>query len=225
MKKYICILVLISICVSTVLLVSCRSKGSNNEMNEILTLESVLTKEYDISEIRSYFEDKNANEPTNFDGTSQNLHFNDVNQHFPVEVIRPGGYTVYAISQGGYYYVFWSEFHTTDDNLVNDNSFVYFTAYLPSLKELSVFESLKVGISTAEDVKAIDSSFELSFLMSSGIFSYSFLNDESILEIEYDVEKELEEYDDLIVKKITVISRSTAPSRYSSILTIDLPQR
>lgn len=223
MKKHVYIMIIVGIFLSVLFLTSCADKGDNSEMNEILTLDSVLTKEYDLSNLKNYFEGRNANEIAAFGGESQNLHFNDVNNCFPVEVIRPEGYSVYAVSQGGYYYVFWSKFNTNYDNLINDNAFVYFTAYLPSSKDLSAFESLKVGVSTAEDVKAIDSSFELSFLMSSGIFSYSFLNDENILEIEYAVQKECNEYDDLIVKKITVIPRKSAPSRYSSILSKDLP--
>ena len=116
-----------------------------------------------------------------------------------------------------------SKAYISNSDVIKSDLFVYFTAYLPSTKDLSIFDSLKVGISTAEDVKMIDPSFELMFLRSSGIFSYSFLNDEDLLEIEYISEDEVDGYDDLIVKEIKVISRKDAPSRYSSILSMDLP--
>jgi len=43
---------------------------------------------------------------------------------------------------------------------------VYFTAYFTLLKNASEFDSIKEGISTAEDVSLIDPSFELNFTMS-----------------------------------------------------------
>lgn len=225
MKKYICTVIIVEICISMLLLISCADKGSSSSMNEILTLDRILTKKYNLIELRNYFEGKNANEPAYCNGTSQNLQFNDVNRYFPVEAIRPGGYSVYAVNQGGYYYVFWSTPNITNNNFAHD-AFVYFSAYIPSSMDLNDFSSLKLGISTAKDVMAIDSSFELSFLMSSGIFSYSFLNDQSVLEIEYyEVQDKIDGYDDLVVKEITVIPRSTAPSRYSSILSMDLPTK
>lgn len=223
MKKFINVMIIVEICVSILFLTSCNIIGDNNEMNKNAAMDSSLTKKYDLSDLKSYFYGKNANEPAVFRGASQTLKFNDVNKHFPVEVVRPGGYSVYAVNQGGYYYVFWSKDQINEDNIVKENPFVYFSAYLPSSKDLSEFESLKEGISTAKDVEKIDPSFELSFLMSSGVFSYSFLNDDSILEIKYDVLEECDGYDDLIVKEITVISRNIAPSGYSAILSKDLP--
>ncbi len=219
MKKYICIFVIAAICASMMFLVSCDSKEENADMEEI---NKIITNMYDISELIDYFDGNNANESV-INGMSQNLSFNDVNQFFPIEVIRPNGYSVYSVKQGGYFYVFWSKAYISNSDVIKSDLFVYFTAYLPSTKDLSIFDSLKVGISTAEDVKMIDPSFELMFLRSSGIFSYSFLNDEDLLEIEYISEDEVDGYDDLIVKEIKVISRKDAPSRYSSILSMDLP--
>ena len=216
MKKYI---LFFTICILSLFLVSCQDKEKNTKVNEI---DRILTQKYNISDLNNYFEGKNANELV-FTGSSQNLHFNDVNQHFPIEVIRPEGYSVYAVDQGGYYYVFWSKLHISNQNLVEDNPFVYFTAYLPSSKEAGAFDSLKAGVSTADDVALIDPSVELTFLMSSGIYSYSFLNKDSVMQIEYTYSGEFKSRSDLIVKNKTVLAREIAPSRFASILLKDLP--
>ena len=68
-------------------------------------------------------------------------------------------------------------------NIADENPFVYFTAYITSDKDPLLFETLQIGTSTAEDVKKIDLFFELSFLMSGGIYSYSYLNDEQVVEM------------------------------------------
>ena len=100
---------------------------------------------------------------------------------------------------------------------------MYFSAYLASDISPDLFDSLTPGISTAEDVQRIDPSFELSFLNSNGIFSYSYINDETILQIEYAYQENIDGYDDLIVKEKMIVARDSAPTRYSALLLSDLP--
>lgn len=217
MKK--CIGIINTMCILMLILVACNSKEDKADINE---LDTILTKKYDISELMDYFGGRNGNESV-FSNRLQPLDFNDVNQHFPIEVVRPEGYSVYAVNQGGYFYVFWSTHLENGNNRADYNPFVYFSAYLSAPKELLMFESLKAGTSTAKEVKAIDPAFELQFMMSSGLFSYSILNEKSALQIEYVSTSEFEEYDDLIVKNVKVISRGKAPAEYSSILAQDFP--
>ena len=100
---------------------------------------------------------------------------------------------------------------------------MYFSAYLPSVVSSDLFDTLTPGISTAEDVRKIDPSFELSFLSSNGIFSYSYINDETVLQIEYSQHGNVDGYDDLIVKEKKIVARASAPTRYSVLLSGDLP--
>lgn len=94
-----------------------------------------------------------------------------------------GYYTVYKVNEGGFFYVFWSLLDDTNDDNPTDKSFndaqVYFAAYLKSLRKADGFDSIKAGISTAWDVSEIDQAIELSFLFSSGVRSFSLLEDGS----------------------------------------------
>ena len=233
MKKYMCICLFIVSCVVILLFASCGNKKDESDMNDIFfneyvmddikTLESNLTKEYDLNELISFFKGSNANESIGFGSTVSALRFSEVNYRYPVEILRTGGYSVYRVSQGGYFYVFWIKPFATGTSQSNSEPSVYFSAYLTSDISPDLFDSLTPGISTAEDVQRIDPSFELSFLISNGIFSYSYINDETILQIEYAYQENIDGYDDLIVKEKMIVARDSAPTRYSAILLSDLP--
>lgn len=231
LKKTICLFIVS--CVAILLFASCGNKKDESDMNDIFfneyvmddikTLESNLTKEYDLNELRSFFKGSNANENIGFGSTVSALRFSEVNYRYPVEILRTGGYSVYRVSQGGYFYVFWIKPFATGTSQSNSEPSVYFSAYLTSDISPDLFDSLTPGISTAEDVQRIDPSFELSFLNSNGIFSYSYINDETILQIEYAYQENIDGYDDLIVKEKMIVARDSAPTRYSALLLSDLP--
>lgn len=233
MKKYMCICLIVVPCIFCLLLDSCKNSEDKNDMDSIFfdkyvmddskSLEGNLTNEYDINELRSFFKDSQANERIGFGLDALTLTFSEVNSRYPVEILRTGGYSVYRVSQGGYYYVFWIKPLTAGTDEPNSEPSVYFSAYLSSAISPALFDSLIPGISTAEDVESIDPSFELSFLMSNGIFSYSYLDDETILQIEYEYQGSINGYDDLIVKEKKIVPRASAPSRYSVILAGDIP--
>lgn len=148
MRKYIYILLTVLILILMLFYIISRGrKESESDRNETFynavvaddsqTLDNLLTREYELSELRTYFEGSNVNEKIGFGISNQSLMFNEVNKCFPIEVIRTDG---------------------------------YFTAYISSSVGQEAFDSLEKGISTAQDVKAIDPSFELSFLISNGIY-------------------------------------------------------
>lgn len=231
MKKNIIILtILFMFCFS-----SCIKEEGHETMKEVFfkeyfidnctTLEETLTKKYDLNEIQPFFEYSNDNENIGFDSFISHLSFDDVNERFPIEVIRGGGYSysVYKVQQGGYYYVFWERTFDGKNISEKEEPYVYFSVYLSSSTKAERFDSIIAGNSTAEDVKKIDSSFELSFLMSNGIYSYSYLNPESLLVIKYNIDDDLQSYNNLIVKEKKIISRDTVTSCLGSILSYDLP--
>lgn len=230
MKKKIRLLFLTY--VVAVLLCSCVHKVGESNLGNLYSknvtdepLDSCLTVKYDIDDLRSFFENRASNESIGFGKTEAPLLFSEVNGSFPVEVVRSNGYSVYKVSQGGYYYVFWVEpFENGHEVEQSENEpSVYFSAYIFADLSDESFKSLTPGVSTAEDVKRIDPSFELSFLLSSGVFSYSYINDETVMRIEYKSDEGINDYNGLVVKEISVIPRKSAPSRYSSILSDDLP--
>ncbi len=195
--------------------------GCSCQANEASVACDSLTEKYDLAELTDYFQKRNANDSA-LTGVSSNLCYNDVNVRFPIELTRPEGYSVYKVSQGGLYYVFWSEIVDTDTDISKLNPAVYFSSYISSENDASAFKSLQVGISTAEDVKKIDPFFELSFMESSGVFSYSFLNDAKVIQIEYSSNSNINSFKDLKVKDISVLPRKESASRYSTVLSQDL---
>jgi len=202
-------------------------------------LASVLTKTYALHDLRSFFGQISPNESLMY-GTHdvKSLNINHVHERFPIECLRKAEpmsyYVVYKVSEGGYFYVFWSlsvdpspakksEYPTKNAN----NASVYFTAYLSpsSLRKASDFDSIKENFSTAEDVSQIDSALEISFLMSSGIRSYSLLENGSVMEIGYKNSDKIESRKDLIVTSKNLLSKNIAStaSHLASIHPKDLP--
>ena len=231
MKKIYVYLFVIT-CIVLSLFASCNKKEESN-MNDVFfneyimddtkTLESALTKEYDLNELRLFFKDSRANENGVLGSAKPALMFREVDHRYPVEILRTGGYSVYRVRQGGYFYVFWVTPLVGDADRSNGEPSVYFSAYLASDISPDLFDSITPGVSTAEDIRKIDPSFELSFLISNGTFSYSYLNDGSVLQIEYALQGNVDGYDDLIVKEKMIVARASAPTRYSALLSGDLP--
>lgn len=187
-------------------------------------LSDILTKEYELQALKDFFCNHHMNEHSlNSGNDTFPLTISEVHKQFPIEVIRNNDYSVYKVVNGGYYYVFWIKPFDLELGQTAGQPVVYFTAYILSPMEESDFDSLEMGISTAEDVYLIDPSFELIFLASNGIYSYSYLNEGTMMEIEYTTKGDMKYKCDLIVKCKTVVERESALSKYKSILSKDLP--
>ena len=234
MNKKVLILLAISTFLFMLVLSSCTTERGEDNMysalsdnhyaDDSITLVDALTKEYSLEELNRFFSGNNVNEAIGFGAEKEALSFHAVNQMYPVEVVRSTGYSVYKVSQGGYFYVFWAKPFSPNNPSQEYEPTVYFSAYLPSmLLHLDDFRHLIVGKSTAEDVRKIDPSFELSFLLSSGVKSYSLLDDKTIMEISYTYDGTITGYDDLVVTSMEPVARNDVPARYSSILARDYP--
>lgn len=191
--------------------------------DDFKVLDEVLTTEYAIDDLKCFFEKHNTNESIGFNVDMSSLTITKVHQYFPIEIIRTNGYSVYKVREGGYFYVFWVKPFCINSDITDSEPSVYFSAYLSASLEESIFDSLKMDVSTAYDVSLLDPSFELSFLSSSGICSYSYLNKDSVMRIIYTYHESFSDRNTLICKSKDVIARDKAPSRYSSILLKDLP--
>lgn len=227
MKKLTGLIIVLSIIIA--IFASCKKNGESkmffNEyvMDDTILLKDNLTASYDLDELKRYFEGCNANERIGFQKSTKTLMFSEVNRRYPIQVLRTGGYSVYRVTQGGYFYVFWVTPFNTDTSQSDGEPSVYFTAYILSNASVNLFDCVIPGVSTAKDVKELDPFFELCFLYSSGIFSYSYINCETLLEIEYIRNDNFNEYNDLVVKEKNIVSRSSVSSRYSAILSTDIP--
>ena len=226
----------IILCLLAVIICSC----GNNDTSELLqkklfkengtvSLSDAITKEYNINDLKNYF--KNYKPEGYFNQFKQESEYiYDVDSVFPVEILRPGGYSVYKVKQGGYYFVFWAE----DLVLNDDGSYnreedkrvysIFSTAYFTHLVNEKNFESITPGISTAQDVYEIDPAFDIVDYLSSGFFSYSLLNEDQLMEIEYEHKGHLTSFEDLIVKSIEVVPRNSIniATRFKAILQDDI---
>jgi len=228
-NKFICLI--LSTCIVFIALIGNaigeknmdKQLANDQMMDNDKLLATNLTKAYDINELKVFFQGSNANEGLGLGITTSTMLFSDVNRRFPVEILRSEGYSVYRVRQGGYFYVFWVNPYSPECNQSTSERSVYFSTYLTSAISPDLFASITPGVSTAQDVMKIDPYFELSFLNSCGVFSYSYLNDKTILQIEYTYHENINKYDDLIVKEMKIVARDSVPSRFSSLLSSDLP--
>ena len=173
---------------------------------------------YDILQLQSYFQNGHMNEPEGFNEENQTIGFNEANAAFPNAVKKNDKYFAYDVVQGGRFYVFW-----ISPLEGNAEKTVYFSAYVKSDVDASVFDSLKIGESTAEDVKELDPDFECVSFLSNAIYSYSYLNEKELIEIRYTTKDQLSSYHDLIVEEIKIIPREYSASVFGEIQTADLP--
>ncbi len=207
---------------------------SNTLWEELLVedsrqLEDLLTTDYELEELESFFCQVKGNNPIN-------LSLEVVNNRFPVEVLRPNGYSVYRVRQGGYYYVFWTGnnpleaqgailSHDGQELQLESGPLVYFTAYLSSNKDKALFSSLKIGVSTIEDTYMIDPYAELVDYLSHATYSYSYLNERELLRISYTTTERDDKSYNLVCYRFAIVPRGVGENeaRYSTLLEIDLP--
>ena len=236
MKNHLNAFLIVLLCIVGLLLVSCANREETIEpalnhpdwsevkLDDLMPLRKILTTKYDLNELTEFFGNKGCH--ANYIHNEQLLFFQEVNERFPVEVVRPGNYSVYKVRQGGYFYVFWNQVVTenADDLLtIGNEDVVHFTTYLHKEKKFSEFETIIPGVSTAEDVRKIDPYMEMDFLSSCGIFSFSYLNKDEILQVEYEDAVNIDGYEDLIVKNIEIVPKASGFCNYSYILQQDLP--
>lgn len=200
-------------------------------INNHTPLSELLVNSYSIEDLVAYFGAIPENEYMVYNVSETHMLLTEVDMQFPIECMRQQNdicyYSVYRVTQGGYFYVFWSniiDMSNTDLLSFSDRPTVYFTAYLSKLKEKEDFQALIEGVSTAEDVAEIDPAVEISFLASSGIYSYSLLSNREVLVIKYSNNTPIKSRADLVVESMSVVSQDTAASSYlASIQYKDLP--
>lgn len=133
-------------------------------------------------------------------------------------------YSVYKVTEGGIFYVFWSQSENYDSGIQGEKYVsVADTFYINDLKQESDFSELQIGKSSYTDVYEIDSASELILILSNGVYSYTLLNDGNFLEIEY-TNSNMESRDDLIVNAINIVpSTRITYTCLQDILPKDLP--
>lgn len=224
-KKYF---ILIGIIVVLMLLIGYK-KGDESEMkseqlggisiNNTISINEKMD-EYSLNELNSYFGKYSSQERSVFNivGKEKDYLIETVNLKFPIQILRfnqNSYYSIYRVSEGGFFYVFWNQ---SADGIVVDDTF-----YICKLKDKSDFNDLQIGKSSYADVYEIDQASELMLLLSNGVYSYSLLENNSLLKIKYTF-NDINGRNDLIIESIDVVStKKWQGSFLQSILDKDLP--
>lgn len=235
MKKLLFVILLFSLL--SLLFISCTVAPPKNT-----TIESdkELTVSYSLADLESFIKDRIAESALFFDDESHPpLFYSELDEQFPVEVLNPGndgvimGYTVYRITEGGYYYVFFGHgapvdapSHSSADCSDKEHMLVYNCAYYGALNKKSDFKSLKVGVSTAEDVLKIDPNAQWRSFSARGRVSSSLIRNNQVVEITYtNIEpgKTPIEPCQLVIKKIEIVPIEQSSSYFYNVPVGDLP--
>lgn len=199
------------------------------EVDKDKSLDELLTARYSISELTDFFSEHDSNDDV--DDEAPVLTYTEVNNQFPVEVLRPEGYSVYEVEEGGYYYVFWERIVDMSLKQYVGELYVDNSVYIAGSKGIDMFNSLEVGVSTAADVRELDQYVGFNSTMSHAIYSYCYLNKDDIVEIVYDYPGD-DAYEEnyikgwfsyLIIEELNVIPREEAMFCVRIIDTDDLP--
>lgn len=228
MRNIIKILILFIIAIS---LIGCEKKMDeeyrtmqyevdilNNEYslyidNDVST--EIMKNSYKLSKLNEYFECYYSYKGFNKDFESKTLEISEINNAYPLEIIRINKniiYTLYKVNEGGLFYVFFTL--TDEDEIVIKDC-----VYIDELKMIDDFNTLENEHSTIDDVINISTATELKLNLSRGIFSYTLLKNNEILEIEY------KEVDYLGIKTLLVIDKKivkNAPTDLQYIYAKDL---
>lgn len=204
-------------------------------------LEELLTESYTLEQLQEYFGPYSTSAENDWAGidTDKSRY-----GYYAVAAAFPGGclrsmehedpdwtnyYSVFKVTEGGYYYVFWNAIAAgldytgtgeLEDRVAGD------MLYVTSLKSIEDFAAIEPGVSTATDVAKLDTASEFCFGMGRGIASWHLLNDGSVVEIMYsatDSWYETHSRSDLIVKSIEIFKTETTRSLLVKIDPNDLP--
>ncbi len=204
MKKTLCII--LALAFFLFVFVGCQKEPNEPRETKLSTFD--FQNEYSITELEEFFGELPLEEQLiyNEDGARW-ITQTETLEKFPAEysgksrdwpINSSFDYVIYKVKEGGYYYVFFS-------GVTPEGTDVIFTAHLTKLCKKSDFRSIKAGKSTAADVAKIDPAMEMTFMMSSGIYSMSLLEDGNIFVVKYKhSDKGYTSRNDLVVEKTFV---------------------
>ncbi|MBR6051995.1 MAG: hypothetical protein IKP68_12455 [Clostridia bacterium] len=206
MKKTLCII--LALAFSLLVFVGCQKEPDKPKETKLSTFD--FQNEYSITELEEFFGELPSNEQLEYSDytigyITQKETLEKFHAEYSVTISNQSGnispdFVVYKVKEGGYYYVFFNI-----SGLTPEETYVGFTAHLTKLCKKSDFRSIKAGKSTAADVAKIDPAMEMTFMMSSGIYSMSLLEGGNIFVVKYKhSDKGYTSRNDLVVEKTFV---------------------
>lgn len=189
-------------------------------------LGELLTVSYDINELDSFFIPRSYNEMLirdDNDTDKELLTIYEVNESFPVEVLREGEYSVYKVKQGGYYYVFWifstgntSSITIDEESLKNFHRVVGNVLYISSDKTVDDISTKISSGDTLLELHKLDKYVFLNVLLSHGQYAYSFVDKDTVIEF-----KLTNEHGHYLINSIDKLSRKDTSCGFGCIFEQD----
>lgn len=221
-----------------ILLGACASKPAR-KIPESQTLDKLLTAQYDLHELEAFTKPYSISRLGYDTFDYENIvYYSDLDREYPIEVFRvadlqnsSGAYTVYKVTQGGYYYVFWSFAYPVDvsDSGINrdwtdrEHMCIYFCTYINGNNNIIKYLPIRTGESTAADVLSLDPNSE--YINLSYIRTYSYINEKYALMVVYKRQSPARSNDlkYSIVKEVSIVTREGSNSCIGLIFPEDLP--
>ena len=124
----------------------------------------VLTQKYTLHQLRNVFAGMELVFDHDPNASSWNMTLEDVHNLLPITCLKED-YAIYAVEEGGYYYVQWRAPGVQKTGELLDLSTATLTEcwYVPRVCTESDFDSIVMGVSTAADVQAIDPTVRIDY--------------------------------------------------------------
>ena len=174
---------------------------------------------YSLLDFHNYFGTVSPNEAImyNLIDDISFLQFERIKEYFNVSTVKETSYhslySIFTVSEGGYFVIFWA-YNTTSSLLIEDDRSkeslrAIVTVYINKKSDYHNIKNLQKKLHTAEDVFEFCSATELCFTSSSDIVSFSLLSDEDLLVVNYSCSGTPRSRIDLVVKSIKVVDIHT----------------
>ncbi len=185
-----------------------------------------IRQTYALEELTNYYGDAGDQESAKYVYNGfKYISITEANEAFPMEILRSGQYTVYRVTEGGFFFVFFTRQYMieemTDEDWMDDpwgnwdehpDYAVAYSVYLFSLPEAEDFSVIEPGKSTGRDVLDLNTCTAFGLYLSSCAFSHTLLADGNLLQIIYsytDNHNTDDLYQKIIVEIIQVIRPGT----------------
>ncbi|MBR4768006.1 MAG: hypothetical protein IK088_03415 [Lachnospiraceae bacterium] len=230
---------LLSICCFLCLCISnctiSKENASTNEamclngipISDAVDLSSTLVVSYPLQDLMNfYWQDPEKfwaelNNPSAIDYAQINqITIAEAEKRFPIAVIRTSGYTVYKVTEGGCFYVFFvdKDYQSVSSNSDPSRVVASTCYYIPKQNLFSRYFMIKIG-DTISKVKQIDPFITVEHT-SATRRSFVYLNSQKVLILYLQYNETLEDDYEIIEKRI--INRKDSLTRLALILDEDL---
>ena len=157
------------------------------------------------------------------------LTLNELNESIPVSYISHGSnnigslfYSFFNVAEGGRYYLFWIKELDDKFEIINDDLVLYSVMYINEDRDVSIFNDIKPGASTAADVKRVDPDVEFVKMKSGETISFSKISRQYMMRIDYFDNDSGNGYDSITVASVRPVERHAPEGKQTMMELMDI---